>query len=106
MGVHVSVLDPNPRTPVFSSCYCRTKYLWDLDRAPAEATLSYLTGIGRQSASPVILLPTTDSAALFVAAHSAELRPWFLFSELPLKLAQSLHSKKEMTQLADSLGIP
>jgi D-aspartate ligase len=106
MGVAVSVLDPDPATPAFASRYCRAKHVWDLDRAPADKSISYLTDVARGFERPAVLIPTTDSAALFVSAHAAELRRLFLFHELPYSLTQSLHSKKEMSALAQRLGIP
>ena len=106
LGVDVSVLEADRRTPAFSSRYCRAKHVWDLERAPVERSLAYLAGIARGFGRRAILLPTIDSAALFIAAHADELRRHFLFSEAPYTLAHSLHSKKEMGRLAASLGVP
>jgi predicted ATP-grasp superfamily ATP-dependent carboligase len=77
-----------------------------MELAPAGQTLDFLSAIGRKLGSRAILIPTSDTAALFVAAHAGVLRKWFRFSEMPFGLVQSLYSKKDMYFLAKQKGIP
>lgn len=106
LGVAVYAVDSDPNTFSFSSRYCRGRYVWDIDRAPEDQTLEFLAGIGRKLGGRTILIPTSDTAALFVAAHTEALRTWFRFSQVPFDLVQSLYSKKDMHFLVKQLGIP
>src|SRR5437867_2797910 len=106
LGIPVYVVDADPRTPAFSSRYCRGKFVWDFDRASAEDSLEFLAGIGRMLGRRALLIPTTDNATLFVSAHADALGGRFLFCRQSPRLVQSLYSKKEMALLAASLGIP
>ena len=106
LGVHVYVVDANPRTPVRSSVYCRGSFFWDIDRPSEEDSLEYLAGIGRRLNRRLILLPTSDTAALFVAANAGALQEWFIFPNLSFDLAQLLCSKKELYFLAKKVGVP
>jgi predicted ATP-grasp superfamily ATP-dependent carboligase len=105
LGVAVFVVDADPWTPSFFSKYCRGRFVWDFDRAPAEDSVRYLAAIGRALGRRAILLPTADTTALFLAANADALQEWFLFPHLSLHLAQSLYSKKEMYFLARSVGV-
>jgi D-aspartate ligase len=106
LGVSVYLLDANPRTPSFDSGYCRGSFVWDIDHAPAEESVEYLAKIGRRLGRRIILIPTSDTGALFVAANAGALREWFIFPDLCSQLVQSLYSKKEMHFLARSVGVP
>jgi predicted ATP-grasp superfamily ATP-dependent carboligase len=106
LGVPVYVMDDDPWTPAFSSRYCRGKFVWDIDCAPAEDSISYLAGIGRRLGRRAIIIATTDTAALFLAANADALRQWFSFPHVYSHLVQSLHSKREMQLLARSVGVP
>src|SRR5262245_33687295 len=106
LGIAVYVVDADPRTSSFPSRYCKGKFVWDIDRAPASDSLDYLAAIGRTLQSRAILIPAADTAALFVAAHASELSPWFHFCNQTPRLVLSLYSKKAMNQLAVSQGIP
>lgn len=106
LGVPVYVVDHDPRTPAFFSRYCRGKFVWDIESAPTADSLECLAGVGRSFGRPAIIIPTTDSAALFLATNAAALRQWFLFPDVSSHLVESLHSKKEMQILARSLGVP
>jgi len=106
LGVSVYVMDANPRTPSFYSRYCQDKFVWDIDQAPAEETVDYLGRIGCKLGGRIILIPTSDTVALFVADHADALRQWFIFPDLCSQLVRSLYSKKEMHFLAKGAGIP
>ncbi|MCU1338088.1 MAG: hypothetical protein JWO19_3669 [Bryobacterales bacterium] len=104
-GVPIYIVDADPQTLSFSSRYCRAKLVWDIDRAPPDDSLEFLLGIGRRLQQHAILIPTSDSAALFVAAYADTLRRWFLFPKLSYPLARTLYNKKKMYFLARSVGV-
>jgi D-aspartate ligase len=106
LGVSVYIVDPNPAAAAFNSRYCRGKFVWKIDSLRVEHSVKYLIEIGQSLGARVILLPTSDTAALFVASNSGALREKFLFPEVSAQLVQSLYSKKQMYFLAKSLGIP
>src|SRR5262249_12653331 len=95
LGIAVYVVDPDPRTSSLPSRYCNGKFVWDIDRAPTSDSLDYLAAIGRKLGRRALLIPTADTAALFVAAHASALSPSFLFCNQSARLVQSLYSKKE-----------
>jgi D-aspartate ligase len=66
------------------------------------ALLEIRRAIGRRS----ILVPTTDDATLFVAAHADVLRDGFILVDLPPNLVRTLCSKRGMHDLARRIGIP
>lgn len=105
LGVAVYVVDADPWAPSLSSKYCRGRFIWDLSRAPADESLTFLMAIGRTLGRRTILIPTADTAALFVAANADALQEWFLFPRVSLDLTQSLCSKKKMYFLARSVGV-
>jgi D-aspartate ligase len=105
LGVPVYIVDDDPRMPAFSSKYCRKGFVWDIDQAREEESVEYLGGIGRRLGRPAVLIPTTDTVALFVAANAGSLRQWFIFPNQSPRLAHSLHSKKEMHRLAARMGV-
>ena len=106
LGIPVHVVDANRRTPALFSKYCQGKFIWDIDSAPVEDSIAFLAGISQRFGRRAILVPTTDTAAIFVAANAVALREWFLFPNVSLDLVQSLHNKKKMHYLARSIGIP
>ena len=70
LGIPVFVVDANRLTPSFSSKYCLGSFVWDIDRAPAEDSVKHLAGIGRNLGRRALLIPTTDTASLFLAARN------------------------------------
>jgi D-aspartate ligase len=104
-GVPVYIVDADPRTPSFSSRYCREKFVWNIDRAPTGDSLEFLWATGHKLKRRAILIPTSDVAALFLAANSDALRPLFLFPRLSYRFAHSFINKKEMYGLAQGAGV-
>lgn len=106
LGVPVYGIDRDARSPMFSSRYCRGKFIWDIERAPAAQSVEFLKGVAAALGGRPILVPTSDPAALFVAAHAADLNSCFLFPNQPPELVHSLCSKESMYYLAKRNGIP
>ena len=105
LGVPVYLLDNDPSSPAFDSRYCRGSFVWDIDRSPVDESVRFLENIGRRLGR-TILIPTSDTGALFVAANVDRLQEWFHYPHVPADLVQSLYSKKSMHFLANRIGIP
>jgi D-aspartate ligase len=65
--------------PALFSRYCRGKFVWDLDGAASAKSVERLVSIARKVGRRCILIPTTDSAAIFVSDHAEDLKEWYLF---------------------------
>lgn len=105
-GVAVHVVHPDRHTPAFSSKYCRGSYVFDIERAPAKISVEYLLAIARRVGCRPVLIPTSDSAALFISANASALKQSFVFPILPHSIVESLYSKQAMNALAKRLGVP
>jgi len=106
LGVPVYVVDSAPRAPAFYSRYCRRGFVHDVDRPDGEETVRALLDVARTIGRRSILLPTTDDTTLLVGAHAERLREAFTLVDLPVELARSLCSKKDMHHLARQCGLP
>lgn len=106
LGVPVYNVDPIPWAPANFSRYCREKFLWDIERRPAQESVEYMFYVRHKIGRPCILIPTTDRTARFVAAHAQALQASFIFPRQSAELADSLSSKKGMYQLARRHNIP
>lgn len=106
LGIDVYNLDPRVIAPANFSRYCRGRFVWDIEHAPDQESLAYLSEAQRRIGRPAILIPTTDRTARFVARWSETLRELFIFPEQPPRLVDTLSSKQGMYGLANRHGIP
>src|SRR5439155_6622897 len=97
---------PDGRTPSSRSRYCRHTFAWDIGRAAAEDSVSFLIKIARELETRAILVPTEDISCLFVADNADALREHFLLPSQPPGLARALSSKREMYSLCKRNGVP
>ncbi len=88
------------------SRYCRGRFTWDLDKASPDESLERLVRIARKAGRPCVLIPTTDSQAMFVDEHAESLREHFMFALPRHPLTRSLCSKREMQQTAEQWNVP
>jgi D-aspartate ligase len=79
--------------------------VWDIDRMPATHSIDYLAGIARKLGRRAVLIPTADTAALFVSGYAGVLDQWFIFDHQSPDLVKSLYSKSEMLSLAANMGL-
>jgi predicted ATP-grasp superfamily ATP-dependent carboligase len=100
LGVPVYGVDADRFTPAFFSKYCRGKFVWDIDRAQASASLHFLNELGSRIGQRSVLIPTSDMGTMFVADHAGRLAEKFVFPERSASLVRSLCSKREMYHLA------
>jgi D-aspartate ligase len=106
LGVPVYGIDADRFTPAFFSKYCRRGFVWDVDRASVEESLSFLTGVAQTIGGRAVLIATSDLGAMLVAKHRERLLEQFIFPNQPAGLIDSLCSKKEMYHLARKWGVP
>src|SRR5690349_1794796 len=106
LGVSVFNLDPGALAPAKFSRYCRGSFAWDIEHAPEEQSLEYLSEVRRKIGASPILIPTTDRTARFVARWSATLRHSFIFPTQPSGLVDTLSSKQGMFELAMKHDVP
>jgi D-aspartate ligase len=106
LGIPVHGLVATPGHPASQSRYWRALWTWDVEAAPAAASVDYLLTLARRLGGTAVLIPVSDRTAEFTAAHAPALREHFLFPEVSRQLVGSLTSKKEMHFLAGKLGIP
>ena len=106
LGVPVHMVECDAQAPALASRYCASSHVWNFDGNAQEDSIAFLGDLRRKIARPAILIPTTDSGALLVAAHAEELQGWYRFPRIPYELARSLCSKRDMHHLARRAGIP
>lgn len=106
LGVPVHVVDSDPDAPALHTRYGRGRFIHNFETEPAAAAIAFLESVRKQLGRKAILIPTSDTLAMFVDEHAEVLREWFLFPERPEGLARSLSSKKEMYLLACRHGVP
>jgi predicted ATP-grasp superfamily ATP-dependent carboligase len=106
LGIPVWGVNSRRLSPPSFSRYLTGRIWWDFDSHTSEESLEFVCGIAKELGTKPILLPTTDSEALFVAEHDLALRNYYLFPAMPPGLAQSLASKRDMFFLAKRHCIP
>jgi predicted ATP-grasp superfamily ATP-dependent carboligase len=106
IGVAVYAVDPGPRSPASLSRFCKGRFEWNLEAAPASESVAFLLHLANRVGGKAILIPTTDSAALFVADHAQQLRASYLFQDQKPETAHALANKASMFHVARRYGIP
>src|SRR5215212_5474609 len=74
LGIRAYVVGSDPRAPAFASRYCCGKQYWNIREAPVRESVRCLLDFARTTGGRPILIPTSDSSAMFVAEHAATLR--------------------------------
>jgi predicted ATP-grasp superfamily ATP-dependent carboligase len=106
LGTAVYGVHESRRAPAATSRYLRETVEWNVDDAPAEASIALLHELADRIGDRAILIPTDDVAALFVSDNAAALAERFLFPAQDAKLVHDLYSKKEMEALARRYEVP
>jgi D-aspartate ligase len=106
MGIPVYSVDNDELAPAHTSRYCRNHYLLDIENAPPGRGIEDLLAIGRKLGGKPILIPTTDTATIWVADHAETLRPIFRFPHQEATLVRTLCDKGTMRELARKNGVP
>jgi D-aspartate ligase len=106
LGVKVYNQAPFRSVPAFHSRYSQGNFLWDQDKAGAEATVEFLLSVARRVDCPALLIATCDVTATLLADYDECLRQHFVFPKQRPELVHALCSKKGLYELAKSQGIP
>ncbi len=105
LGVRVYNVDSSRWAPAFYSRYCAGASKWNFETASPAESVNFLMKLAEQIGGPSVLLPTTDTTAMFVAEHREALEERFLFVAPSAPLVRSLCKKDEMQALARKAGI-
>jgi predicted ATP-grasp superfamily ATP-dependent carboligase len=106
-GVPVYAIVEDRFTPLALSRYLARRFvLTPADFSDEGRLLSALLAIGKSLSQPVILVPTDDRAAVIMAEHAHQLRPWFLFPDVPEELPRQLADKASLYALCRKSGTP
>jgi D-aspartate ligase len=106
LGIPVFGVTADRRLPGLASRYLHGVFEWDVERAAALDTVSFLMDVSRRIGKRALLIPVSDGGAVLVAENASALRDGFLFPEQDPALLRALVSKREMHSLARRLGIP
>lgn len=104
-GVRVYAVHEDKLAPAASSRYLGGRVLWRPDAADIDRVLAGLARLAEVIGRPAVLIPTDDAGAIFLAEHGRELRPAFLFPDLPAALPRRLAGKHSLHEVCRELGV-
>lgn len=104
-GVRVYAVHEDKLAPAASSRYLRGRVLWRPDAADVDRVLAGLARLAEIIGRPAVLFPTDDAGAIFLAEHGRELRPAFLFPDLPADLPRRLAGKHSLHEVCREFGV-
>ena len=103
--VPVYCVDGDWWQPAWTSRYCRGQFILDIDSAP-EQSVARLLEIAEKVGHRPILIPTTDSASIWVAENAESLGEGYCFPRQDASLVRILSDKGRMQELARRNGVP
>jgi D-aspartate ligase len=106
LGIAVYAIDLDRLEATFFSRYCRGSFRRDIERLSPNELLGFLLEVSNRIDRRAVLIPTSDSGAMFVASQAAQLSERFLFPNQPESLMRALCSKRGMHDLARQCNIP
>jgi D-aspartate ligase len=106
LGVPVYCVDSDRWEPAFISRYCRGRFILDIENGDAARSVGSLLEIAGRLGGRPILIPTTDSGAIWLAEHAPFLRSAFRFATQDAALVRVLCDKGRMQELARRSGVP
>lgn len=104
-GVPVYAVHEDLLAPAAGSRYLRGRVLWRPDPADVDRVLAGLARLAEIIGRPAVLIPTDDAGAIFLAEHGRELRPDFLFPDLPAGLPRRLAGKHSLHEVCREFGV-
>lgn len=106
LGIDVYGLHRHDQAPALRSRYCRRGLIWDLDARPPAQSVDFLLNFAHRIGGRLILMPTNDETALFVAENGDRLKERYIFPDNRAELVRGLNNKRSMQFLAANAGIP
>lgn len=106
LGVPVYTVDADPWESGFSSRYCRGRFVREIIGAPPQESVARLLEIARKIGGRPILIPTTDSGAVWAAENAAALEERYCLPRQDPALIRVLCDKSRMQELAGRNGVP
>ncbi len=105
-GIPVYALDYHfPTAYALSSKYVTKKILCpDINKGEAKLA-EFLLNLGNNFEQRPVLMATADSYALLISRYAGELRPYYIFPEMPAGLLEQIIDKKGLSELARKLGL-
>lgn len=105
-GVPVYAVVEDAYAPLALTRYLKKAFVWDSCPDDPESFVKAMSEIGKFIARPTIVIPMDDLSAVFLAANSAGLAPWFIVPTVPPDLPHRLANKASLHALCAELGIP
>jgi predicted ATP-grasp superfamily ATP-dependent carboligase len=105
-GIPVYGVHQDSWEPAAFSRFLRRVFRWDFSSAPEADSLSFLRDVARQIGRQPLLVPTSDTTALFVAENAAVLEREYLFSTPSAEVVRCFVSKLQTFDLCRKLRIP
>jgi D-aspartate ligase len=106
LGVPVYAIVEDGYTPLASSRYLTSTFVWDSWPSDSESFLKSISAIAGFIARPAIIIPMDDLSAIFVAENAAALARWFLLPHVPLQIPRRLANKASFHALCAEVGMP
>jgi D-aspartate ligase len=105
-GVDLYSTDASASSPVFSSKYCKKKYVHEFDETKLEEYLEFVLNIGKEIGKKSLLIQTSDNMAVFIALYTEQLSEYFLFPKNDVEFIKRIMSKQGMYSIALENNIP
>ena len=106
LGVPVYAVDADRWESGFSSRYCRGRFVFNTAAVSPEQSIAWLLETGHRIGGRPILIPTTDSGAIWVAENAAALEECYSMPQQDPTLLRLLSDKSRMQALARQNGVP
>ena len=100
LGVSVYGVDESLDVPGFLSRYCRGKFVCQYDGAQSNVYRDFIIKVAKSINKKMLLIPTSDDLAVFVAKNNDSLKEYFIFPKNDAALLGRIISKKNMYYLA------
>lgn len=106
-GVPVAAIVEDRWTPLALSRFTARAFVAPSDGdEPAAELVARLRTVAEQIGRPTVAVATDDEAAVLLAEHADELRPWLLLPRIDPTLTRRLASKRGLYELCVEHGVP
>lgn len=105
-GIDLYSTDAESSSPVFTSKYCKQKYIKKYDESNSKDYLEFVLTIGKKIGKKSLLIQTSDNMAVFIAEYTKELSQYFIFPRNDADLIKRIISKQGMYSIANKNNVP